>query len=168
MPVVPMPVVSEPPPTEPPARSGRADAALRVAGGVVRVAGGVVAAWAGGLVAVLDLIFATWAWEVVKGQSGGLAEALVGTALTVGGIGAVVVLAILVTSFAHTTVANRWAVALPALPWFVVVVAGAVRTAEGDLALAGDNVLGLGMIVAGAVTFAVLGFRQVVVPPAVD
>ncbi|MEU8260078.1 hypothetical protein AB0C02_05585 [Micromonospora sp. NPDC048999] len=157
-----MPVAAEPPPTEPPTRSARPlDVALRIGGGVVAI-------WAGLLAAVLELIFATWAWEVMKGRPGGLAEGVVGTSLAVGGIAAVVVLTVLVGWFAHAVVGTRWAVVLPALSWFLVVVAGSVKTTEGDLVLTGDNVIGLGMIVAGAVTFAVLGFRQLVVPPAVD
>ncbi|WP_089009792.1 hypothetical protein [Micromonospora viridifaciens] len=153
-----MPVASEPPSAEPPAGPGWSDTPLRIVGGIVAV-------WAGLLAAVLDLLFATWAWEVVKGLTGGLAKGVVGTSLAVGGIAAVVVLTVLLGSFAHTAVGTRWAAALPALPWFVVIVAGSVRTAEGDLALTGDNVLGLGMIMAGAITFAVLGFRQLVAPP---
>ncbi len=161
LPTVPMPLAAQPPSTEPPARSARPlDVALRIAGGVVAI-------WAGPLAAVLDFLFATWAWEVVKGWPGGLAKAVVGTSLAVGGIATVVALTVLVGWFAHRAVGTRWAVALPALPWFVVIVAGSVKTTEGDLVLTGDNVLGLGMIVAGAVTFAVLGFRQLVVPPAV-
>jgi len=158
LPAVPMSVAPEPPPAEPPARSGLADAALRIAGGLVAV-------WAGVLAAVLELIFATWAWEVVKGRPGGLPRTAVGTALAVGGIVAVVVLTVLVGWFANAAAGTRWAVVLPALPWFVVIVAGSVKTTEGDLVLTGDNLVGLGMILAGAITFAVLGFRQVVVPP---
>ncbi|MFI6327882.1 hypothetical protein ACIBBG_06265 [Micromonospora chersina] len=156
-----MSVAPEQEPAAPPEPSGRAvDVVLRVAGGVVAV-------WAGVLAAVLDLLFATWAWEVVQGRSGGAAKAVVGTSLAVGGIAAAVVLTVLVSWFAHVAVGTRWAAALPALPWFVVIVAGGFRTVEGDLALSGDNVLGLGLIVAGAITFAVMGFRQIVVPPAV-
>ncbi|MFG2163998.1 hypothetical protein [Micromonospora chersina] len=156
-----MSVAPEQEPAAPPEPSGRAvDLVLRVAGGVVAV-------WAGVLAAVLDLLFATWAWEVVQGRSGGAGKALVGTSLAVGGIAAAVVLTVLVSWFAHVAVGTRWAAALPALPWFVVIVAGGFRTVEGDLALSGDNVLGLGLIVAGAITFAVMGFRQIVVPPAV-
>ncbi|MCW3814932.1 hypothetical protein ONA91_10745 [Micromonospora sp. DR5-3] len=153
-----MSVAPEQQPAAPPARPARAlDVALRVAGGVVAV-------WAGVLAAVLDLLFATWAWQVVKGLSGGAAKGLVGTALAVGGIAAVVMLTVLVASFAHAAVGTRWAAALPALPWFVVIVAGGLRTTEGDLGLSGDNVLGVALVVAGAITFAVLGFRQLVVP----
>ncbi|WP_204343101.1 hypothetical protein [Micromonospora terminaliae] len=156
-----MSVAPEQQPAAPPEPSGRAaDLALRVAGGVVAV-------WAGVLVAVLDLLYATWAWEVVKGRPGGAGKALTGTALALGGIAAVVALTVLVSEFANRAVGTRWAAALAALPWFVVIVAGGFRTVEGDLALGGDNVLGLGLIVAGAITFAVLGFRQLVVPPPV-
>ncbi|MFD2767389.1 hypothetical protein [Micromonospora eburnea] len=153
-----MSVTPESPPAEPPARPGPADAALRIGGGVVSV-------WAGLLAAVLNLLFATWAWEVVKGRPAGLSKTVVGTSLAVGGIAAVVVLTVLVAWFAHAAVGTRWAVALPAVPWFVVIAAGSFKTAEGDLVLTGDNLLGLGMILAGAITFAVLGFRQIVVPP---
>jgi hypothetical protein len=152
-----MSVAPEQSPAAPPA-SAALDAALRIAGGVV-------ALWAGVLAAVLDLLFATWAWEVVKGRPSGAVKAVVGTSLALGGIAAVVVLTVLVAWFAHAAVGTRWAAALPALPWFVVIVAGGIRTTEGDLGLSGDNVLGLGLVVAGAVTFAVLGFRQLVVPP---
>ncbi|MEU4479826.1 hypothetical protein AB0F68_17480 [Micromonospora sp. NPDC023966] len=154
-----MSIAPEQQPAAPPEPSGRAvDLAVRVAGGVVVV-------WAGVLAAVLDLLFATWAWEVVKGRPGAAGKALVGISLAVGGIVAVVMLTVLVSWFAHLAVGTRWAAALAALPWFVVIVAGGFRTVEGDLALSGDNVLGLGLIVAGAITFAVLGFRQMVVPP---
>ncbi|MER5333405.1 hypothetical protein [Micromonospora sp. NPDC002717] len=140
-----MPVVPEesaPPP--PPGRSRLLlDLALRVAGGLVAVLGGV-------LTAVLELLLAT---------------------LRVGGqlIGVSVVLAIAaniaLSWFAHEAVGRRWAVALPALPWFVLMAVAAVRTTEGDLLVAGDNWVGLAMIVAGAMTFAVMGFRQVLAPP---
>ncbi|WP_455565765.1 hypothetical protein [Micromonospora maritima] len=153
-----MSILPEPQPPAPPSRAERAlDRAVRVAGGVVTV-------WAGVLAALLDLIFATWAWETVQGRSGG-AQALVGIGLVVAGIAAVVASTVLLGSFAHRSTGTRWAVALAALPWFLVIVVGGFRTTEGDLALAGDNVLGLALIVAGSVTFAVLGFRQIVVPP---
>nr|WP_254909801.1 hypothetical protein [Micromonospora sp. NBS 11-29] len=153
-----MSVLPEPQPPAPPSRVEQAfDRALRVAGGVLAV-------WAGVLVALLDLIFATWAWATVQGRSGG-AQALVGVGLAVGGVAAVVASTVLLGWFAHRSTGTRWAVALAALPWFLVIVVGGFRTTEGDLALAGDNVLGLALIVAGAVTFAVLGFRQIVVPP---
>ncbi|WBB74606.1 hypothetical protein O7602_03350 [Micromonospora sp. WMMD1128] len=157
-PAVPVSVLPEPQPPAPPSR------AERTLDGVLRVVGGVVAVWAGVLVALLDLIFATWAWETVQGRSGG-AQALVGIGLAVAGIAAVAASTVLLGWFAHSSTGSRWAVALAAVPWFLVIVVGGFRTTEGDLALAGDNVLGLALIVTGAVTFAVLGFRHLVAPP---
>jgi hypothetical protein len=159
LPAVPMSVSPEQQPVAPPEPPRRGvDLALRVAGGVVVV-------WTGVLAAVLELIFATGVWELVKGRPGGASKALVGTAAAVGGVAAVVAVTVLVGWFAHAAVGTRWAAALAALPWFVVIVVGGFRTSEGDLALTGDNVLGLALIVAGAVTFAVLGFRRLVAPP---
>lgn len=66
--------------------------------------------------------------------------------------------------FANRAVGSAWAVALPAVPWFGLMVVAAVRTAEGDLLLAGDNWVGLAMIVAGAMTFAVMAFRLILSP----
>lgn len=160
-PAAPVSVLPEQQPPAPPSAVERAlDRALRVVGGVVSV-------WAGALFALLDLIFATWAWAAVQGRSGG-AQALVGIGLAVAGIAAVAASTVLLGWFAHLSTGSRWGVALAALPWFLVIVVGGFRTTEGDLALAGDNVLGLALIVSGAVTFAVLGFRHVVTPPPVD
>lgn len=144
LPAAPMSVAPEesaPPPPAP--HRPLLDLALRVAGGLVAVLGGV-------LTAVLELLLAT---------------------LRVGGqlIGVSVLLAVAanvaLSWFAHEAVGRRWAVALPALPWFVLMAVAAVRTAEGDLLVAGDNWVGLAMIVAGAMTFAVMGFRQILAPP---
>ncbi|MBM0257672.1 hypothetical protein [Micromonospora sp. 4G55] len=130
------------PPT--PGRSARLlDVALRVAGGLVSAVGGV-------LVALLGLLLST---VRVGGH-------LIGVSVLVT-IGA----AIAVSWFAYATVGRKWAVALPALPWFVLMAVAAVRTTEGDLLVAGDNWVGLGMITAGAMTFAVMAFRQILGPP---
>ncbi|MFG1950152.1 hypothetical protein [Micromonospora sp. NPDC048830] len=137
-----------PPEAPPPAPRGSRpllDVALRASGGVVAV----VAAVATGL---LELILST-----VR-----VAGHLIGVSA------AVAVLAnVALAWFAHATVGRRWAVALPATPWFVLMGAAAVRTHEGDLLLSGENWVGLAMIVAGAMTFAVMGFRQVLAPPPV-
>ncbi|PZG00528.1 hypothetical protein [Micromonospora deserti] len=140
-----MSVVPEESVPPPPGPAGRLlDLALRVAGGLIAVFGGVLSA-------VLELLLAT---VRVGGQ-------LVGVSVLVA-VGANVAL----SWFANRTVERRWAVALPALPWFVLMAVAAVRTAEGDLLLAGDNWVGLAMIVTGAMTFAVMGFRQVLAVPA--
>ncbi|MFF3851569.1 hypothetical protein [Micromonospora sp. NPDC002575] len=135
------------PAPSPPGRPSRPwrllDLALRVAGGVVAV----VAAVATGL---LELILST---VRVSGT-------LVGASVPVA-----VLANVALSWFAHAAVGRRWAVVLPATPWFVLMGAAAIRTSEGDLLLAGDNWVGLAMIVAGAMTFAVMGFRQVLAPP---
>ncbi|WP_428963658.1 hypothetical protein [Micromonospora fluostatini] len=140
-----MPIVDEEPVPTPPGRAARvADLALRVAGGVVVVVAAV-------LTVVLELLLSAV-------RVGGY---LIGVSALIA-IGANIAL----SWFAHETVGTRWAVVLPALPWFAIMSVAAVRTDEGDLLLAGDNWVGLAMIVTGAMTFAVMGFRQILVPPA--
>ncbi|WP_091090255.1 hypothetical protein [Micromonospora nigra] len=118
---------------------------------VLRVTGGIVAVVAGALSAVLELLLAP---ARVGGQ-------LIGAAVLVA-IGVNVAL----SWFAHEAVGRRWAVALPALPWFVIMITAADRTAEGDILLAG-NWVGLAVVVAGATTFAVMAFRLILAPPSV-
>ncbi|MGB2571600.1 hypothetical protein ACPFP2_24580 [Micromonospora citrea] len=138
-----MPVVEQEAPPPPPRQVRRLlDAALRVAGGLISVVGGVLAA-------LLGLGLATV-------RAGGH---LVGVSVPVT-IGA----AIALSWFAYATVGRKWAVALPALPWFALMALAAVRTAEGDLLVAGDNWVGLAMITCGAMTFAVMAFRQILSP----
>ncbi|MGK5742681.1 hypothetical protein [Micromonospora sp. URMC 103] len=134
---------TSPPPAGPPPRL--IDAGLRVAGGLVAVVAGTVSG-------VLELLLAT---VRVAGQ-------LIGVSVLVA-IGANIVL----SWFAREAVGRRWSVALPAVPWFLLMAVAAVRTSEGDLLLAGDNWVGLVMIVAGAMTFAVMGFRQILAVPTV-
>ncbi|MGC5288140.1 hypothetical protein [Micromonospora sp. DT231] len=131
-----------PPPAGPPPRL--LDLGLRLAGAVVVVVAGVLSG-------VLELLLAT---VRVGGQLIGVSALLA--------VGANIVL----SWFAHEAVGRRWAVALPAVPWFALMAVAAIRTNEGDLLLAGDNWVGLAMIVAGAMTFAVMGFRQILAPPA--
>lgn len=144
LPAAPMSVVQDqgtPPEAGPPARL--LDLGLRVAGAVVVVVAGV-------LTGVLELLLAT---VRVGGQ-------LIGVSVLLA-VGANIAL----SWFAHEAVGRRWAVALPAVPWFALMAVAAIRTSEGDLLLAGDNWVGLAMIVAGAMTFAVMGFRQILTPP---
>ncbi|WP_433344588.1 hypothetical protein [Micromonospora sp. CA-111912] len=134
-------------PTPPPPRRARRllDVALRVVGGLVAVVGAVATG-------LLELMLST---VRVGGQ-------LIGVSVLVA-----IVANIALGWFAYAAVGRRWAVVLPATPWFVLMGAAAVRTSEGDLLLAGDNWVGLAMIVVGAMTFAVMGFRQVLAPPPV-
>ncbi|MET7667073.1 hypothetical protein [Micromonospora luteifusca] len=130
-----------PPPAGPPPRL--LDVGLRLAGAIVVVVAGV-------LTGVLELLLAT---VRVGGQLIGVSALLA--------VGANIAL----SWFAYEVVGRRWAVALPAVPWFALMAVAAVRTSEGDLLLAGDNWVGLAMIVAGAMTFAVMGFRQILAQP---
>ncbi len=143
LPAVPVSVVpdeSAPPPA-------RGDA--RFASRVLRFTGGVLAVAGGALSAMLELLFAPL-------RVGGY---LIGVAVLVA-----VGLNVALTWFALATVGRRWAVALPAVPWFFLVAVAGIRTAEGDVLLAGTWV-DLLLVVAGAMTFAVLGFRQILAAP---
>lgn len=130
-----------PPPAGPPSRL--LDLGLRLVGAIVVVIAAVVTG-------VLELLLAT---VRVGGQLIGVSAVLA--------VGANIAL----SWFAYEAVGRRWAVALPAVPWFALMAVGAIRTTEGDLLLSGDNWVGLAMIVAGAMTFAVMGFRQILAPP---
>ncbi|WP_327650613.1 hypothetical protein [Micromonospora zamorensis] len=130
-----------PPPAGPPSRL--LDLGLRLVGAIVVVIAAVVTG-------VLELLLAT---VRVGGQLIGVSAVLA--------VGANIAL----SWFAYEAVGRRWAVALPTVPWFALMAVGAIRTTEGDLLLSGDNWVGLAMIVAGAMTFAVMGFRQILAPP---
>jgi hypothetical protein len=142
--------VAEP---RPPSRfAPMAQAALRVAGGVIAVLAAV-------LTAVLELLLAT---------------------LRVGGqlVGVSVVLAVAANLalgwFAYTTVGRKWAIALPAVAWLGVMLVASGRTAEGDLLLVGpsggkvidgNSWVGITMIFAGAIAYAMAAFRLMLIPP---
>lgn len=132
----------DPQPSGRPALGGILDLLLRVAGGVLAVIAAV-------LTATLELLFAT---------------ARVGGYL----IGASVLLAVLanvvLSWFAYQTVGRKWAVMLPAVTWFALMVLAAGGTSEGDILLAGNNWVGIAMIIAGSMAFAVMGFRLITAP----
>jgi len=132
----------EPPPAERSALLAAVDLALRIVGGVVAVVGAVVTA-------VLELILSTLR---VGGVLVGLSALLA------------VVANVALSWFAPRAVGHRWALALPAVVWFGLMVVAAGGTAEGDILLASDNWVGLAMIFAGSVTFAVMGFRLIIAP----
>ncbi|WP_092378251.1 hypothetical protein [Micromonospora phaseoli] len=114
----------------------------------LRVTGGVLAVVAGAATAVLELLLAPL-------RIGGY---LVGAAVLVA-----VIANVALSWFAIETVGRRWAVALPALPWVAVMMVAADRTDEGDVLLVG-NWVGLTLVVAGAMTFAVMAFRSILAP----
>lgn len=116
---------------------------------LLRVCGGTIAVVAALLSGVVELLLAPV-------RVGGIP---IGVAVP-----AVVLANIALGWFAPRAVGSAWGVALPAVPWFVLMVVAAVPTAEGDLLLAGNNVVGLLMVVAGAMTFAVMAFRLIIDP----
>lgn len=141
--------VAEPAP--PSRRRGVVDVTLRVAGGAIAVLAAV-------LTAILELLLAT---------------------LRVGGhlVGASVLLAVVANValgwFAYATVGRKAAILLPAGAWLVFMVVASGRTAEGDLLLVGpeggavvdrNSWVGVAMIFAGAIAFAVAGFRAILTP----
>ncbi|MEV4757711.1 hypothetical protein AB0J86_21715 [Micromonospora sp. NPDC049559] len=127
---------------EPPRRRPVLDLLVRVAGGVVAVVAAVVTG-------VVELLCST---------------------LRIGGVptGVAVLLVVLgnaaLSWFAYRAVGRRWAVLLPALPWFALMLVAAGRTSEGDVLLAGDNWVGVAMIAVGSLTFAVAGYRLILAP----
>ncbi|RKR88482.1 hypothetical protein BDK92_2810 [Micromonospora pisi] len=127
--------------------------------------------WAG-LVRLLDLLLriAGGVLAVIAALVTGTLELLLAT-LRVGGqlIGVSVLVAIAANLvlgwFAYRTVGRRWAVALPAVPWFALMAVAAIKTSEGDVLLAGDNWVGVVMIFAGSMAFAALAFKLIVSRP---
>ncbi len=68
--------------------------------------------------------------------------------------------------FAVHTVGRRWALALPWVPWTVLMfVAAGVRTAEGDHLLGADNWVGMALVLLGTVAFAAYAYRRILAPP---
>jgi hypothetical protein len=137
----------------PPSRfSGAFQTGLRVAGGVIAVVAALVTALAELMIAPLRL--------------GGH---LIGVAVI-----ATVVGNVALGWFAYTTVGRKWAVALPAGAWLVLMVTASGRTTEGDLLLVGpqgdavvdgNSWVGVVMILAGSIAFAVIGFRLMLAQP---
>ncbi|MDG4833232.1 hypothetical protein O7627_28580 [Solwaraspora sp. WMMD1047] len=124
----------------------------RLAGPVdlaLRITGGVLAVLAAALTAVLELLLATLR---VGGHLIGVSALLA------------VVANVALSWFARRAVGRGWAVALPAVTWFAFMVVAAGGTTEGDILLAGNNWVGLAMIVAGSMAFAVMAFRIIVAP----
>jgi len=124
------------------------DVALRVIGGLVAVVAAVVTA-------VLELLFA---YLRLAGPFAGLLGSrdrpLVGVSVVL----AVVANAALAW-FAYRAVGRVWAVALPAVAWLAVMFVAADRTAAGDILLI--NWVGVLMIFAGSMAFAVMAFRLI-------
>jgi len=74
---------------------------------------------------------------------------------------AALVLNPLLVWLAYWTSGRRLAALGPGLGWLVVMLAGAGRTTEGDLVLAGDNWVGLLTITTGSLAFGLAGYRLI-------
>lgn len=118
------------------------DLALRVLGGVLVVLAAVVTA-------VLEVFFTPL-------RLGGY---LIGVSALVA-----VVANVALADFAYRTVGAKWAVALPAVTWFAVLMVAAGSTAEGDILLAGNNWVGLATIFTGSMAFAIVAYRMILPP----
>ena len=113
----------------------------------VRVAGCVISVLAALFSGVLELFFASWR---------------VGGYLTGASAVAAVLMNLAISWFAYRTVGRRWAIAPPWVVWTAVMfIAAGVRTSEGDHLLAGDNWVGLIMILLGSLAFAIYAYRMI-------
>lgn len=119
----------------------------RWAGPALRVTGAVVSVLATVVTGVLELLLAP---------------------LRIGGtlIGVAALVAVLANAaigwFAVATVGRRWAMAPPWAIWTLMMFfAAGVRTDEGDQLLAGDNWVGLVMILLGSLVFALQAYRLI-------
>jgi hypothetical protein len=83
---------------------------------------------------------------------------------------AVVVAAVLnvaIAWFAEQAVGRRWALLPPWAAWTaLMLLAAGVRTTEGDYLLAGDNWVGLVMIMVGSLAFGLYAYRMILRTPA--
>ncbi len=76
---------------------------------------------------------------------------------------AAVVLNVALAWYAVRVVGRRWAIALPWAAWTLLMFAAAgVRTHEGDYLLAGDNWVGMVVILVGSIAFAGFTYRKIV------
>jgi hypothetical protein len=127
--------------TAPPKRPSRA---LELA---IRLAGCLIAVLAALFSGMLEVIFAPWR---IGGQ-------LVGASAV-----AAVLANLAIAWFAYRTVGRRWAVGPPWVSWTALMfVAAGYRTTEGDYLLAGDNWVGLVMILLGSLAFAGYAYRMI-------
>lgn len=129
-------------PADRPAILAGVDLALRIVGGLLAVVGAALSA-------VLELMLSM---VRVGGE-------LIGVSVLV-----TVAANVALGWFAPRAVGHRWALALPAVVWFLLMVVAAGGTTEGDVLIANDNWVGLVMIFAGSVTFAIMGFRMIMAP----
>lgn len=122
--------------SEPGAVESEPDSSVEIA---VRVLGGVVAVWLAALAAVAEVF-----WTPLR-----IGEVRAPVSLV-----AAVVLNIALPIFARWATRSRHVAVLPTLVWFVVVLGFAGGTAEGDVALAGNDWAALLLLLVGSVSAA--------------
>lgn len=66
--------------------------------------------------------------------------------------------------FTHTVTGRIGLSLLPGVAWFIIMVAAAGRTSEGDLILTGDNWVGLLTILCGSLAWALAAYRLILRP----
>lgn len=129
---------------------------------VIRVGGVLVAVVAAFVTGVLELLLTTM-------RAGDLTSIWRGEPIGSGGgplLGASILLAVVanyaIAWFAVSTTGRRWALGPPWAVWTLMMlfVAG-MRTSEGDYLLAGNDWVGLAMILIGSLTFAVYSYRMI-------
>jgi hypothetical protein len=150
----PVGVIEEPPPAPPPTRRAAvvADAALRVAGGLLSLVGGLLTGLLTVLLVPLRVAHLPWLAEPLADVR---AVRLPGSLIVaIGG-------ALFLVWFARQTVGVRWGPLLPVLGWFTMVVL-ALRTSDaGDRLLMPDDWVGALALFGGTLVLvlgAVIGF----------
>lgn len=145
----------EAPPEAPPARS--AWEPIVVAGGLVVA---VLAAFFSG---VLELFLTPLRWgdltTIWRGDAIGSGNGpLLGLSILLAAVGNYAIAWFAVS----TTGGRRWALGPPWALWtLMMLLAAGVRTSEGDYLLAGNDWIGLAMILIGSLTFAVYSYRMI-------
>jgi hypothetical protein len=142
-------------PEAPPARS--AWEPVVVTGGLV------IAILAAFLSGVLELFLTPLRWgdltTIWRGDPIGSGHGpLLGLSILLAGVGNYVIAWFAVS----TTGGRRWALGPPWALWtLMMLLAAGVRTNEGDYLLAGNDWIGLAMILVGSLTFAVYSYRMI-------
>lgn len=125
----------------------------------------------GGVLVAVVAAFVTGALELLLTplRAGDLTSIWRGEPIGSGGgplLGASILLAVVANGtiawFAVSTTGRRWALGPPWAVWtLMMLLAAGVRTDEGDYVMAGNDWVGLAMILIGSLTFAVYSYRMI-------
>jgi len=129
---------------------------------IIRIGGVLVAIVAAFVTGVLELLLTTLRWgdltTIWRGDPIGSGSGpLLGVSILLAVVGNWAI-----AWFAVSTTGRRWAMGPPWALWtLIMLLAAGVRTHEGDYLLSGNDWIGLVMILAGSLTFAVYSYRQI-------